>query len=214
MKNCGWVTVAVGVIVTSLFAGSRSQAQCVAQNPGFSGTGAKVQLVAGTGITVSVLEAGADYWESCPSYGVGLPTFTTSAGGAEFKVEVKFSNITNFRFCGVTSAKPNSRDQVITIYPRAQVPNGTGPMTVIECDGPARILGHELGHVLGLLDRTAPECLGFIMGPVPAGSTATVQPEECQAADEQWETPSKSASRSRGTTRSLARRRKVAAAPS
>ena len=51
-------------------------------------------------------------------------------------------------------------------------------------------LAHEFGHLLGLSDAQDPygQCLDHIMGGRATGFTRTVQADDCQVADQQWET--------------------------
>jgi hypothetical protein len=138
-----------------------------------------------SGLTNADVQAAAAYW-NCPGYSSYIPSFQVgiSGGVPVFVVRVSGRSTLPSGSCGLFDP-----DVV-----NGHLESATITVWTIQGDGQAcesaDTLAHEFGHLLGLADASDPfgQCLGHIMGGHGTGFSRTVQQDDCQMADQQWNT--------------------------
>jgi len=126
----------------------------------------------------AVLQEALAMWRVCPQFGERFPTIGAGVAAGRSTYVVRFEGYNASPRCGYT------RGNTIVVHAAARA---GGKLAF--CGRPARILAHELGHVLGLAD--APEDSGCMSGIMSAVGTqrrdrARVLPEECRAVEQRW----------------------------
>jgi hypothetical protein len=127
------------------------------------------------------IQAGADLWSSCATYGTGMPTFAVNGFGT---ISITIDHVAGSGGVACSNFQPSTNQATgkiiggtITTYDSSDV--------VANCDSiRSETLAHKLGHVLGLGHTS---CSGYIMG--PPNVPRSVQADECSQVDQQWTTP-------------------------
>jgi hypothetical protein len=131
-------------------------------------------------VTKALLQDAIGRWRRCDGYATAFPRFVIGDGHGR-RVKVRLENgVPGAGHCGLFSG------EVITLHRLARVDNA-----IVRCPSLARVLAHELGHVLGLRDiERVQGCPSFIMsGIVEASPTLQrVAKAECNAVDRRWRT--------------------------
>jgi hypothetical protein len=140
----------------------------------------------GVSISDSQINAAANYWAACPSYGQGFPKFTTSSTSTAVTATVVYIGGIG-QFCGL--ATPLSATSTrIELWDQGHDTAGN----LYQCNV-TDTLAHELGHVLDLANSP---CQGFIMGTPPltnvngreVAGTRSVTSPECFTVASRWTT--------------------------
>ena len=137
------------------------------------------------GFSSSEIQTSVGYW-GCSGFSGEIPSFQVGGSGGV--------PVTVVRVAGNSTARDGGCGEI-----RYDIVNGhleSAEITVWtkENDGDSCVpltdsLAHEFGHLLGLADAPALECAGHIMGRrFSAGDTRTVHADDCEMADEKWET--------------------------
>ena len=141
------------------------------------------------GFTAADIQAAADYW-NCPSYTGYIPTFQVGSGDVPVTVvKVDGRSTTQGGGCGFFEPSiVNGHLESANITVWTNQADGTS------CEPLTDSLAHELGHLLGLDNAPDPfgQCLDHIMGGRGIGFTRSVQPDDCQVADDKWMTTNES----------------------
>jgi hypothetical protein len=142
------------------------------------------------GFTSSDIQAAAGYW-TCPGYAGYIPSFGIGvSGGVPVTVVRRAGNSTaTGGGCGRFTpdvVNGHLESAVIEVWTNQANGNSCEPLT--------DSIAHEFGHLLGLADAPDPlgQCLGHIMGSRVQDFTRTVQADDCQVADQKWETTNES----------------------
>ncbi len=154
---------------------------CVDVKPG-PRLGETIGLEYADGLSGRVVDEAIEHWRRCEGYRWRFPSFVNGGTGSR-TVRVRFvDGSSGSAKCGSFSGR------TIVIYALASDARGR----IRSCGLPARLLAHELGHVLGLSDCPAkPECQYALMshvGPDPSARPTTT-PDECTAVERHWLTP-------------------------
>jgi hypothetical protein len=166
--------------------GSLFAIDCSVPSPDFGTSPGNIFSVTSAGFTNSDIQTAADYWK-CPGYSGEIPTFLIGgSGGVQVTVVRKTGNSTATQGgCGrFTPSVVNGRleSAIIEVWTHQADGQSCAPLT--------DSVAHEFGHLLGLANAPDPlgECLGHIMGSRVAGFTRTVGTDDCDVADQKWET--------------------------
>jgi len=141
------------------------------------------------GFTVSEIQTAAGYW-NCPDRTGFMPSFQIDSGDVPVRVVKLTGNSTaDGGGCGRTNP-----DIVNGHLESAQIEVWTNQKDGTSCEPLTDTLAHEFGHILGLDNAPDPfgQCLGHIMGGRGIGFTRSVQPDDCQVADDKWMTTNES----------------------
>jgi hypothetical protein len=160
-------------------------AQCASVMFNGSDTGDLINLE-GISISTSQMNAAANYWAACPSYGQGFPRFTTSGVSAAIAVTVAYIGGVG-QNCGLATPLSSTSFRV-ELWDQGHDTSGN----LYSCNV-TDTLAHELGHVLDLANSSCP---GYIMGPSPlsfmngheVAGTRSVAPQECTTVTDRWTT--------------------------
>jgi hypothetical protein len=159
---------------------------CSVPTPGVGTSQGTVFNITTSGFTSSDIQTAAGYW-NCPGLSADIPSFQFGgSGGVPVLIVMRSGNSTAAGGgCGrYTPDNVNGHIESATIEVWTNEANGTS------CAPLTDSLAHEFGHLLGLNDAQDPygQCLDHIMGGRAVGFTRTVQGDDCQVADQQWET--------------------------
>jgi hypothetical protein len=139
-----------------------------------------------SGFTSSDIQTAAGYW-NCPGYSAYIPSFQVGGSGGVPVLVVRISgrSTTPGGGCG------HFEDEIVNGHlESATITIWTNQANGASCAPLTDSLAHEFGHLLGEDDAPDPlgQCLGHIMGGRAQGFTRNVQPDDCQVADQKWET--------------------------
>lgn len=158
---------------------------CAPDNPEIAVSNGSVFNITSSNLSTSDLSTAISYWSGCgggtdsPSMqvggGGGIPVSVTLVAGSSPTGRCGRADIQ----IGATSRRVVSAD--ITIYTRQN--NGTS------CHPPSDEIAHELGHVLGLGDADSAACRQSVMGFRDTGTTRSVDAEDCDQVDQNWQLP-------------------------
>jgi hypothetical protein len=179
-------TLFAAVWAVTLFSGPLLAIDCSLASNSFGASPGSSFNITVAGFTNSDIQTAAAYW-GCPGFSGLFPTFQIGGSGGVPVIVVRRSGNSTAAGggCGrFTSDIVNNHLESATIEIWPNQGNGE------PCDPLTDSLAHEFGHLLGLADASDPlgQCLGHIMGGRGVGFTRTVQQDDCQVADQSWET--------------------------
>jgi hypothetical protein len=160
-----------------------AESRCVRAKPGGPELGDAIGLVVGEGppgdrqAAAAVLVEALDFWRACPEFGRRFPAIDAGIVAGRTYV-VRFAGYSAGTRCGYV------RGNTIVVHAAARAGG-----QLVSCGRPARVLAHELGHVLGLAD--APLDAGCDWGIMSAvdihhRDRPRVLPGECRAVEGRW----------------------------
>ena len=180
-------TAAVVAIVLALTVGSPLRASVCAQQLPYctSGVG-QINLNPADNAANFLVNNAINYWSSsCGQYGSEMPAMAVGSGDITFDVYYVNGRSTlssSPEACGVTNLYVvNGSVTGGRVIVWSQDANGD------QCQDPALILDHELGHVYGLADVYDSACSGNVM--YAAVQNAFLASDTCDVLQRVWDTP-------------------------
>jgi len=160
--------------------GSAWAQSCVNPKSGGPSFGDVITVSGNALLSYSDLTSGVGYWTGCLTSGTGFPSFLVNASSGDFHVDVVNHAVhSGTGLCGLYTPKLSGRGGIVDIWSHYNDSQGN----TVSCGPPDWVLGHELGHALGLKDS---ECCAYMMG--GCNNLGQVQVDECIAVDGQWMT--------------------------
>ena len=173
-------------LVVALFAHKVYAVDCSTATGTFGTSSGDAFNITFSGFSSSDIQTAAAYW-NCPGYSADIPSFQVGGSGGVPVTVVHLSGNSTAPLGGCGLFDP---DIVNGHLESATITIWTNQGNGVPCSPLTDSLAHEFGHLLGLADAPDPlgACLDHIMGGRAQGFTREVQADDCQTADQQWET--------------------------